>query len=421
MNNSITSSSWLGKMMLALGPGIMAIGYTIGTGSVTSMIVAGSSYGMQLLWVLMLSCFFSWILMNAYGTYSLVTGDTALYGIKKHVKFGAIISILIIVGISIGQWNSLIGILGITANALYEVVVVFVPSAAAYSYGLILAIAVLIISLMYLILWQGKYSYMERVLTFFVAIMGLSFVLSLFIVLPEPVQIAKGLIPTIPDVPGGKMLVAAFVGTTMAAATFLSRPLFIKGKGWTIENLKDQNRDSLWAALLIFFISASIMAIAAGTVYGTGVRITKVLDMVTTLEPILGKFAVAIFLIGTLGAGLSSVFPILMITPILIADYRQGELDIQSKQFKIIAGLACLVGLTVPIFGANPINAQILSQVFNVFVLPLVIIAIIILLNRKELMGKYKASMVMNIGLGLSLVFACVVSYTGVIAIFESL
>lgn len=407
--------------MLALGPGIMAIGYTIGTGSVTSMIVAGSSYGMQLLWVLMLSCFFSWILMNAYGTYSLVTGDTALYGIKKHVKFGAIISILIIVGISIGQWNSLIGILGITANALYEVVVVFVPSAAAYSYGLILAIAVLIISLMYLILWQGKYSYMERVLTFFVAIMGLSFVLSLFIVLPEPVQIAKGLIPTIPDVPGGKMLVAAFVGTTMAAATFLSRPLFIKGKGWTIENLKDQNRDSLWAALLIFFISASIMAIAAGTVYGTGVRITKVLDMVTTLEPILGKFAVAIFLIGTLGAGLSSVFPILMITPILIADYRQGELDIQSKQFKIIAGLACLVGLTVPIFGANPINAQILSQVFNVFVLPLVIIAIIILLNRKELMGKYKASMVMNIGLGLSLVFACVVSYTGVIAIFESL
>lgn len=359
--------------------------------------------------------------MNAYGTYSLVTGDTALYGIKKHIKFGAIISILIIVGISIGQWNSLIGILGITANALYEVVVVFVPSAAAYSYGLVLAIAVLIIGLMYLILWQGKYSYMERVLTFFVAIMGLSFVLSLFIVLPEPAQIAKGLIPTIPDVPGGKMLVAAFVGTTMAAATFLSRPLFIKGKGWTIENLKDQNRDSLWAALLIFFISASIMAIAAGTVYGTGASITKVLDMVTTLEPILGKFAVAIFLIGTLGAGLSSVFPILMITPILIADYRQGELDIQSNQFKIIAGLACLVGLTVPIFGANPINAQILSQVFNVFVLPLVIIAIIILLNRKELMGKYKASTMMNVGLGLSLVFACVVSYTGVIAIFESL
>jgi len=41
-------------LLLAFGPGIFAIGYTIGTGSVTSMIVAGSTYGMQLLWVLFL-------------------------------------------------------------------------------------------------------------------------------------------------------------------------------------------------------------------------------------------------------------------------------------------------------------------------------------------------------------------------------
>jgi len=40
-------------LLLSFGPGIFAIGYTIGTGSVTSMIVAGSTYGMQLLWVLL--------------------------------------------------------------------------------------------------------------------------------------------------------------------------------------------------------------------------------------------------------------------------------------------------------------------------------------------------------------------------------
>ena len=206
----------------------------------------------------------------------------------------------------------------------------------------------------------------------------------------------------------------------MAAATFLSRSLFVKGKGWTIDNLKDQSRDAKLAAILIFVISGSIMAIAAGSLFGKGETITKVFDMIYTLEPILGRFAVTVFLFGILGAGLSSVFPILLITPILIADYQSGELDLKSKQFKIITGLACIVSLTVPIFGANPINAQILSQVFNVFVLPLVIISIIILLNRKELMGQYKASLIMNIGLVLSLVFACVVSYTGVVAIIES-
>jgi manganese transport protein len=259
------------------------------------------------------------------------------------------------------------------------------------------------------------------VLIFFVTIMGLSFILSLFIVMPDPNMIVSGFVPRIPDIPGGKMLVAAFVGTTMAAATFLSRPLFIKGKGWTIDDLNKQSRDAIYAALLIFFISAAVMTIAASTLYGEGKTITKVFDMIYTLEPILGKFAVTIFLIGTLGAGLSSVFPILMITPILIADYQSGQLDIKSKQFRIIAGVACLVALAVPILGANPINAQILSQVFNVFVLPLVIISILILLNRKSLMGEHSASSLLNVGMGMALIFACVISYTGVMAIIESI
>ncbi len=52
------------------------------------MIVAGSKFNMQLLWVLLLSCFFSGILMFAYGNYALITGETALFGFKKHFKFG---------------------------------------------------------------------------------------------------------------------------------------------------------------------------------------------------------------------------------------------------------------------------------------------------------------------------------------------
>ena len=72
-------------IVLGFGPGIFAIGYTIGTGSVTSMIVAGSKFNMQLLWVLLLSCVFSGVLMFAYGNYALITGETALFGFKKHL------------------------------------------------------------------------------------------------------------------------------------------------------------------------------------------------------------------------------------------------------------------------------------------------------------------------------------------------
>jgi len=145
------------------------------------------------------------------------------------------------------------------------------------------------------------------------------------------------------------------------------------------------------------------------------------LDMVTALEPVAGKFAIAIFFLGTLAAGLSSVFPILMITPLMIADYQKGELDTSSQQFKIITGIACVVGLAVPIYGANPINAQILTQVFNVFVLPLVIIGIIILTNRKSLMKEYKAGLWLNIGMVLAFIFACIISYIGIVEILKQI
>jgi len=94
-------------------------------------------------------------------------------------------------------------------------------------------------------------------------------------------------------------------------------------------------------------------------------------------------------------------------------------LDLKSKQFKILTGIACIIGLTVPILGVNPIKAQILTQVFNVFILPLVIIGIIILTNKKSLMGEHKAGPILNIGMALALVFACVISYNGVVALFD--
>lgn len=235
-------------LILGFGPGIFAIGYTIGTGSVTSMIVAGSTYGMQLLWVLLLSCLFSGILMFVYGNYALISGETALYGFRQHLKGGKYLALLIIIGITFGQWNSLMGILGISSNIIFELLALRFPGLEAYQYSTVLGIAIFIITLFYGIILVGKYSFFEKVLIFFVSVMGISFIISLFFVPPLPVEVVRGLLPSIPKVAGGSMMVAAFVGTTMAAATFLSRPLFLMGKGWNENNLDQQKKDAIiWA------------------------------------------------------------------------------------------------------------------------------------------------------------------------------
>jgi Mn2+/Fe2+ NRAMP family transporter len=383
------------------------------------MTVSGSRFGMQLLWVLFVSCLFSWALMEAYGRYYLVTGESALFAFKKHLKWGVPISILIIIGTTLGQWNALVGILGITSNALYETLLVFIPGLSEIQYQATLAIAVLIIIVMYMVLLTGRFSVFEKLLTIFVSLMGLSFIIANFIVLPDPLEVARGLAPSIPDHSDGNQMVVAFVGTTMAAATFLSRPLFIQGKGWTKEDMTLQSRDAINAAILIFVVCGSIMTMATSTLFHEGKTVEKVLDMVQTLTPIAGKFAIAIFLLGTLSAGLSSIFPILMIFPLLVADYKTGQLDISSKRFRIMTALVCLIGLTVPLIGGNPVEIQIFTQVFLVFVLPLVVLGIGILVNRSSLMGEYKAGWLLNLGLVLAFIFSVLISYQGIMVLIE--
>ncbi len=424
MDKAIKKESLLKKILtliLGFGPGIFAIGYTIGTGSVTSMIVAGSKFGMQLLWVLLLSCLFSGILMFAYGNYALITNETALFGFKKHLKYGKALALLIIIGITFGQWNSLMGILGISSNIIFEILALNFEDLIGYQYQLVLTIAIVIIVTFYLLMLVGKYTFFEKILIVFVSLMGFSFLLSLFFVQPLPVDVIKGLIPSIPQVPGGKMLVAAFVGTTMASATFLSRPLFIKGKGWTIANLDQQKRDSITAATLIFVISGTIMAVAAGALFHQGKEVTHVLDMANTLEPVAGKWAVTIFFFGALSAGLSSIFPCLLIAPLLVADYQHGTLDTNSKQFRWITAVACVVALIGPILGANPIEIQILSQVFNVFVLPAVVLGIILLLRKKSVMKEYTTSFRVYIGMYGALFFSLIISYNGILGLMDYL
>lgn len=406
---------WL--LLLSVGPGIFCIGYTIGTGSVTSMIKSGSQYGLQLLWVLFLSAFFAWILMESYGRFAVVTGNTAVNSFRNKLKWGKLWAILTIIGVVMGQWSALSGILGLTSNAIYEVARLFFPALNENNYWAVLGIAIALIIIMFAFLLVGKYSFFEKILVVFVTLMGGSFILSMFMVLPSPGEIARGFIPSIPT--GGNLMVAAFVGTTMAAPTFIVRPLIVKEKGWGKSHIKDQRRDALTSAILLFVISATIMIAATGALFHEGKIVTKVLDLVYALEPIAGKFAVAVFMFGAMSAGLSSIFPILMVLPLLIGDYKQGEMDLKSSTFKILAATACLVGLVIPVFGVNPIMAQIATQVASVFILPVVIGGIIVLINRESLMGKHKANLFLNIALFAALAFSLVISYTGILGLTE--
>ena len=402
--------------ILAVGPGIFYIGYTVGTGSVTTMCKTGSLVGMDLLWLLGLCCLFMGFLMEAFGRYGIVTGQTTIHSFKTHLSLGPVVAVLVVGGVVLAQWGACMGILGLCSSMIVEVLQGTRWGQGLPTYGTRLSVAVLILVVLYALLLVGRYSFFEKVLVFFVSIMCVVFIVSMVMVLPSPSAFARGWIPRLPRVEGAFVLVPAMVGTTMAAATFVVRPLLMKGKGWTVVQRAAQTRDCCVAAVLMFVISMAIMASSTGVLLEKGQVVTKVMDMVLALEPAAGRLAVALFFAGALGAGLSSLFPIIMVAPLLIADYRNGRMETNTRLFRMLCAVACVVGLIVPVLGFNPIQAQIVTQIGGVFVLPLSIGAMIVLVNRRDLMGTHRAGKVFNTGLAFAFLFSIYITYTGCVA-----
>lgn len=82
--------------------------------------------------------------------------------------------------------------------------------------------------------------------------------------------------------------------TVLAAPTFLSRPLFIQGKGWSMDHRDQQKKDAIVAAVLVFVVKASIMSVAHGAVFHRREPITDVLGNVFELPLVAAGITVVI-------------------------------------------------------------------------------------------------------------------------------
>ena len=410
--------SGIAKLMAAVGPGLFLIGYNIGTGSVTTMAETGSKYGMSLFWVLVLSCLFTFVMLVAYGKFTAVSGETALTAYKNHLPAGKFLAIYAMVALIIGELAALAGIMGIVADLFREWTKYVFGGQGAN----VVVVATVVIIGCFMLLWNGQYSLFEKFLTILVTLMGLSFVVSMFVVVEDPLTIFTGLVPGVPDEKGAFINVAAIAGTTCSGMVFIMRSIVIAEKGWGPDQVKQEMIDALVSALAMLLLSAAVMACAAGAIYARGgAPVVAAVDMVRTIEPFAGKYAISILVIGIIGAGISTLFPISLIAPWLICDYRGTERNIKSPMFRFLGGLGLLIGLTVPIFKFRPVWVMIASQAFQATILPAITVAALILLNDKKIMGERKAGKWLNIGIGLTFIFSIFTSLPGLLDLARDL
>ncbi|MEP1420434.1 MAG: Nramp family divalent metal transporter [Erythrobacter sp.] len=409
MTGESSAQGWKAKLALFL-PGIFLVGFNIGTGSVTTMASAGANFGMALLWTVLVSCAATYLMVATYGRYTLVTGETALEAFRKHIH--PAVGLFFIAALGLGVFASLMGVMGIVAEISFEWSKTFVSGGIKPLYW-----AAFFCSVAYFIFWNGHTQVFERILAVVVAVMGVCFVLNFFILMPPVSTMAAGLIPTVPDTgsseAGPMLLIASMVGTTIFSGLFIMRTTLVKEAGWTIAQDKQQRRDAAFAAIMMFVISASIMAAAAGSLFVEGIALDRASQMIGLLEPLAGPLAVSIFAIGIIAAGVSSQFPNLILIPWLICDFRSSPRDMTIWKYRLFVGIISLLGLVVPLFEARPVLVLILSQAFNVALLPVTVACILYLGNRTDLMGEYRHSSMTNAGLGAIFLFSLVTGYMG--------
>jgi manganese transport protein len=191
----------------------------------------------------------------------------------------------------------------------------------------------------------------------------------------------------------------------MAGVCLASRSILVQEQDWGIADLKKENKDSMISMIMTFLISLAIMVSATGTLYFKGVNVDAATDMMQALGPWAGDFALTLFTLGIIGAGLSSIFPNLLLFPWLIADYSDTPRNMKRPLFKLIVIVVALTGLIIPVLGGKPVWILIASQALSPFTMPLITLFLIILVNKSEIMKSHTASLGMNPALGATLIF----------------
>ncbi len=407
--NNLTFLDKLKKNLKDFGPAFFIIGYVVGTGSVTSMVVSGANFGLSLSWALLLSCFFTYFLLVAISKLTIVSGETLMFNFKK--TFGSPITIFIIAALLVSIVSSVIGVMGVVAEVAMEWI--SVKTSISVLNGPVISIFFIVILIG--LFWTGKHENFIKAMSLLVAFMAVAFIITSIMVVKESGVSIIDFFPKLPKGDNTGLIIAGMVGTTMAGVCLASRSILVQEQKWGLKDLKKENKDAMSSMVMTFLISLAIMISATGTLYFKGVPVDDATDLMHALGPWAGDFALTLFTLGIIGAGLSSIFPNLLLFPWLIADYSGTPRNMKKPLFKLIVVLVALSGLIVPVLGGKPVWILIASQALSPFVMPLITLFLIILLNKSEIMKTQKTNFWMNIALGATLIFNFYMLYVAII------
>jgi len=195
------------------------------------------------------------------------------------------------------------------------------------------------------------------------------------------------------------------VGTTIAPWMQFYLQSSIVEKGIRVKDYGASRLDVIVGSLFTDIVAWFIVVACAATLFVHGLGAIQVAaDAAEAMRPLAGNYAFVLFAFGLFNASLFAASILPLSTAYTVCEGLGLESGV-DKSFKeapffywlytlLIAGGAVTV-LILP--DSQLINVAILSQVLNGALLPVVIILMLMLINRKDLMGKYVNSRLWNV------------------------
>jgi Mn2+/Fe2+ NRAMP family transporter len=397
-----------------LGPGMITANAGNDAGGIATFASVGAEFGYRLLWVLIPITISLGIVQEMCARMGAVTGKGLADLIRE--RFGV-------------RWTALVMLTLLIANGGVTVSEFVGIAAATELFGVprFISVPLAAISVWWLVV-KGSYQRVERVFLM-MSLVFLGYVVSAFLSRPNWTEVAVGLVkPTFSFDQAFLFTFVAIVGTTISPYMQVYVQSSVVEKGITADNYPETRTDvwvgTLFAILIAFFIVVS----TAATLHQYGIRVETAADAARALRPLASKYAETLFAVGLFGASMLAAGVLPLATAYSISEalgfekgvsrsFREAPIFLGTFTFLVAVGAAIAVIPGLPL-----IRVLVVTQVINGLLLPVVLFAILRLVNDREIMGAHVNGPIYNAAAWLTAIVVTLLSLLYIaITIFPNL
>ena len=377
-------------LLAVIGPGLITSNVDNDAGGITVYTQAGAQYGYTLLWALIPMTIALYVTEEMCARMGVVTGKGLSDLIREEFGFRPTFFVMI-TGFFVDLANVVAEFAGVAAamQIFHVSKYVAVPLAAI---------------LVWILVIQGTYRQVE-VIFLFACVLYSSYVFSAVLAKPDWLIAAKyTVIPNIRFDLGYLITLTGLVGTTIAPWQFFYLQAGFVEKKVGPRQYPQARADVMFGSVSCMVIVFFIMVCCAATLWVSGQRdISDAGQAAQSLIPLAGKWAGGLFAFGLLNASLFAASILPLSTAHVVCEGLGFEAGLDHKFteapiFYWLYTVLIVVGAGVVLLPHAPLwKILVFSQVGNGIWLPVVVIFILLLVNRRDLMGEYVNTMTYNV------------------------